>query len=118
MAWTFGCRFLTDETPPSWSAAIRSTWWARSRSVDFLTSRRVRTRPSPIVSATQMRTTPPLALNSCERRRPPRISGRNELVAGATHRPDPLGISELAAQLRDVHVDGAGAAGVGHAPDE
>ncbi len=84
----------------------------------LLTARCVRTSPTPIVSATQMRTTTPIAWNSRERRPLPRISGRNELVAGAAHRPDPFGVSELAPQLRDVHVDGAGAAGVGHTPDE
>src|SRR5437763_5146648 len=73
--------------------------------------------PRPIVSATQMSTTTPIARNSCERS-PPRISGRDELVAGATHRPDPVGVAELAPQLRDVHVDGAGASRVRHPPDE
>src|SRR3954462_13066421 len=97
---------------------MRSTWCARSRSADFLTSRSVRTSPTPIVSATQMRTTTPIAPNSCERRRLPRISGGDELVAGAAHRPDPLRVAELAPQLRDVHVDGAGAARICHAPDE
>src|SRR6476660_4696916 len=97
---------------------MRSTWCARSRSADLLTSRWGRTSPSPIVSATQMRTTTLIAPNSCERRRLPRISGRDELVARATHRPDPLRIAELAPQLRDVHVDGPGAARIRHAPDE
>src|SRR5690348_7199117 len=97
---------------------MRSTWCARSRSDDFSTSRRVKTTPSPIVNATQMRTTTPIALNSCERRRLPRISGRDELVAGPAYRPDPLGVSELAPELRDVHVDGARAARIGHPPDE
>src|SRR5690242_3862606 len=86
--------------------------------VDFLTSRSVRTRPSPMVSATQMKTMTPIARNSCERRRPPCISGRDELVAGAAHSPDPFRVAELAPQLRDVHVDRAGAAGIRHAPDE
>src|SRR6266550_6067900 len=97
---------------------MRSTWCARSRSADFLTSRWVRRSPSPIVSATQMRTTTLIAPNSCERRRLPRISGRDELVARATHRPDPVRIPELAPQLRDVHVYGPGAARIRHAPDE
>src|SRR5579884_1132265 len=113
-----GCRLRTDWTPPDWFAAIRSTWCARSRSVAFRTSRRVRKRPSPTVSATQMRTTTPIARKSCERRRLPPISGRDELVAGPAHRPDALGVSQLAPQLRDVHVDGARAAGIRHAPDE
>src|SRR5262249_5537432 len=107
---------LADDTP--WLAAIRSVCGARARSVDFLTSRCVSRRPTPIVSATQMSTTTPIARNSCERRRLPPISGRNELVAGAAHRADPLGVSELAPQLCDVHVHGPRAAGVGHAPDE
>src|SRR6478736_1324336 len=97
---------------------MMSTWCARSRSADSLTSRWVRTSPSPIVRATQMRTTTLIAPNSCQRRRLPRISGRDELVARAAHRPDPLRIAELAPQLRDVHVDGPGAARIRHAPDE
>src|SRR5215831_3741211 len=105
---------LADDTP--WLAAIRSIWCARSRSVDFLTSRWVSRRPTPIVSATQMSTTTPIARNSCERRRLPPISGRNELVAGAAHRADPLGVSELAPQLCDVHVHGACSARIRHPP--
>src|SRR5215469_16811555 len=89
-----------------------------SRRVDFLTSRWVSRRPSPIVSATQMRTTTPIARNSCERRRLPPISGRDELVAGAAHCANPFGIPELAPQLCDVYVDGAGPARVRHAPDK
>src|SRR4051812_48265064 len=71
-----------------------------------------------MVSATQMSTTTPIARNNRERSPLPLISSRNELVAGAAHRPDPLRVAELAPQLRDVHVHGAGAAGIRHAPDE
>src|SRR5581483_5288242 len=71
-----------------------------------------------MVSATQMSTTTAIPQKSRERRLPPRISGRDELVAGASHRPDPLGISQLAPQLGDMHVDRAGSARIRHAPDE
>src|SRR3954454_8712242 len=105
-------------TPDFWVFAIRSAWCARSFSVARLTARWVSTRPTPIVNATQMRTTTPIARNRRERRPLPLISHRDELVAGAAHRPDPLRVAELAPQLCDVHVDGTGPAGIRHAPDE
>src|SRR5690348_2478497 len=71
-----------------------------------------------MVNATQMSTTTPIARNSCERSPLPRISGRDELVPGPSHGPDPVGVAELAPQLCDVHVDGARPAGIRHAPDE
>src|SRR6266516_7940481 len=41
----------------------------------------------------------------------------DSLVSGSTNGVDQLGPAELAAELRDVHVDGPGSAGVGHPPD-
>src|SRR5579875_987571 len=125
MAWIRSGKLVTDDTDVRCVAAIRSAWCARSCRVARSTARRVRTIPSPMVSAMPIKTTAAIARNSLERRRPrvgwsgrDAISGRDELVARAAHRPDPVGVAELAPELRHVHVDGAGPARIRHAPDE
>ena len=100
------------------SPTISAAWWARSFSVASSTARRVRTSASPSVIATESATIAPIAANSRVRRLRDRSVSRHELVPRAAHGADRLGAAELPPELRDVLVDGARAAGVGHPPHD
>src|SRR5581483_8689676 len=113
-------RYWSGESVGRNAAARRYAWLVRSCSVALSTACRVSTSPSPIVSETQRRTITAIAWNRRERRLGSGLTAASldQLVAGAADGADALRVVELAPQLRDVHVHGAGAARVGHAPDE